>query len=32
VTLSRTTLSPWALRTLRSVNTYSDMIAHPTAG
>src|SRR3954469_6237721 len=30
VTLSRTTLSPWALRTLRSVNTYSAMIAKPT--
>src|SRR4051794_21225848 len=27
VTLSRTTLSPWALRTLRRVNTYSDMPA-----
>src|SRR5688500_19772524 len=26
VTLSRTTLSPWALRTLRSVKTYSAMI------
>src|SRR3954453_13710467 len=31
VTLSRTTLSPWALRTLRSVNTYSAMIGNPTA-
>src|SRR5688572_17452780 len=27
VTLSRTTLSPWALRTLRSVKTYSAMRA-----
>src|SRR5690348_13140136 len=30
VTLSRTTLSPWALRTLRSVKTYSAMIGNPT--
>src|SRR5262245_13868946 len=30
VTLSRTTLSPWALRTLRSVKTYSAMIVQPT--
>src|SRR4051812_47846179 len=29
VTLSRTTLSPWALRTLRSVKTYSAMIRKP---
>src|SRR5688500_11897927 len=30
VTLSRTTLSPWAFRTLRRVNTYSDMFVEPT--
>ena len=30
VTLSRTTLSPWALRTLRSVKTYSAMMRKPT--
>src|SRR6478609_4943673 len=30
VTLSRTTLSPWALRTLRRVNTYSAMVPDPT--
>src|SRR3954452_9833398 len=30
VTLSRTTLSPWALRTLRSVNTYSAMVDEPS--
>ena len=30
VTLSRTTLSPWALRTLRSVKTYSAMVRKPT--
>src|SRR6478736_6628958 len=29
-TLSRTTLSPWALRTLRRVNTYSAMVPEPT--
>ena len=31
VTLSRTTLSPWALRTLRSVKTYSAMVRKPSA-
>src|SRR5688500_11355840 len=30
VTLSRTTLSPWAFRTLRRVNTYSAMGPEPT--
>ena len=30
VTLSRTTLSPWALRTLRRVKTYSAMTGNPT--
>src|SRR4051794_29461702 len=30
VTLSRTTLSPWALRTLRRVNTYSAMVNEPS--
>src|SRR3954452_8002914 len=30
VTLSRTTLSPWALRTLRRVNTYSAMVPEPS--
>ncbi len=30
VTLSRTTLSPWALRTLRRVKTYSAMVDEPT--
>src|SRR3954465_5481626 len=30
VTLSRTTLSPWALRTLRRVNTYSAMVDEPS--
>src|SRR3954449_3153843 len=30
VTLSRTTLSPWALRTLRRGNTYSAMVHEPS--
>src|SRR5689334_18377773 len=32
VTLSRTTLSPWALRTLRSVKTYSAMVGPSLRG